>query len=371
MAENPPSPGSRTKSQMEENGGNASREEEIDSLMPTGMVFNIQRASTEDGPGIRTTVFFKGCWLRCTWCHNPEGIEARPQVQWLETLCIDCHACIATCPHRALTAGPAGIFIDRHLCDGCGDCAAACPTGAMEQLGRLWTVADLVEEMARDAVYFDISGGGVTASGGEPALQAEFLSAVFRLCRQRGIATALDTCGQAPPENYALLLPHTDLVLFDIKLIDPERHRRHTGRDNRLILDNLESIATTKRQGWPGKIWIRTPIIPGATDGENNIVGIGRFLTARIGDDVQRWELCAFNNLCRDKYRRLGLKWPYENVKLNSGARMEKVLDAARSSGVAPDKIFIRGNLREPQESRGNRNLQKPSKDPGATNPAQ
>jgi len=313
---------------------------------PDGMIFNIQRASTEDGPGIRTTVFLKGCSLRCAWCHNPEGIDPRPQVQWLETRCIGCRTCIPACPQQALSVGPTGIAIDRNLCNGCGDCAAVCPTGAMELSGRSWTATDLVEEVARDAVYFGISGGGMTASGGEPALQAEFVAEVFRQCRARGIATALDTCGQAPPENYRRLLPHTDLVLFDVKIMDPQRHRRHTGCDNRLILENLEQIAAAKRQGWPGRIWARTPIIPGATDDEANITAIGRFLAARLGADLARWQLCAFNRLCRDKYRRLGLKWAYASAELITADGMEKLCAAARRCGVAPESVQSSGALR-------------------------
>jgi pyruvate formate lyase activating enzyme len=312
---------------------------------PDGMIFNIQRASTEDGPGIRTTVFFKGCSLRCAWCHNPEGIEARPQVQWVETRCIGCHACIAACPRRALSVGPTGIAIDRNLCDGCGDCTVACPTGAMALSGQRWTATALAAEAARDEVYFKLSGGGITASGGEPALQAAFVAELFRRCRARGIATALDTCGQVAPENDARILPHTDLVLFDIKIMDPERHRRHTGHDNRLILENLERIAAAKQDGWPGKIWVRTPIIPGATDDEENIIAIGRFLAARLGPDLERWQLCAFNRLCRDKYRRLGLKWAYEDAALIPADRMARLCEAAYRWGPAPGIVSTSGAL--------------------------
>ena len=311
---------------------------------PEAMVLEVQRMSTEDGPGIRTTVFFKGCGLRCAWCHNPESLCAGPQVQWVAVRCIGCHTCVETCIRNALSAGPQGIAIDRTRCDGCGACAEACPAGAMELLGRRWKIAELLTEVLKDRAYYDTSGGGVTASGGEAALQAEAVAALFAGCRAASVPTALDTCGQAPRSAFERLLPHTDLVLFDLKLMDPHRHRRHTGADNRAIIENLRWIAARRgRPGGPGRLWIRTPIIPGATDDVQNIRAIGRFIATQLSGAVDRWELCAFNNLCRDKYRRLGLVWAFAEAELIDENEMAALGRAARDSGVPPGIVHLSG----------------------------
>ena len=314
---------------------------------PSAMVLEVQRMSTEDGPGIRTTVFFKGCSLRCAWCHNPESIAPGPQVHWVEVRCIGCHTCVATCSRKALSAGPTGIVIDRECCNGCGDCAEACPAGAMELLGRPWTVAELVDEVLKDRAYYATSGGGVTASGGEAALQAEAVAALFARCRAEGVPTALDTCGRVPRKALEILMPHTDLVLFDLKLMDPDRHRLHTGSDNRRILENLRWIGKRRgRPGGPGRLWIRTPIIPGATDDDESIRAVGRFIAVHLTGAVDRWELCAFNNLCRDKYRRLGLAWAFAEAELMGEKEMAALLRAARDSGVPPGIIHCSGAVR-------------------------
>jgi pyruvate formate lyase activating enzyme len=302
-------------------------------------VLEIQRMSTEDGPGIRTTVFFKGCSLRCAWCHNPESIVSTPQLQWVASRCIGCHTCLDTCPEEALSAGPVGIDIDRGRCTGCGICAEACPSTALEIMGRQWPVDDLVHEVLKDRVYFETSGGGITASGGEAALQAGFVAAFLEKCRSQGVQTALDTCGQVPKSAYEKILPHTDLLLFDMKHMDTGAHRRHTGAGNDRILASLLFIRDWKRaNGRPEKIWIRTPVIPGATDSEDNIRDIGAFLARHLPEDVARWELCAFNNLCRDKYLRLGMTWAFHDAPLVTGETMETLAAVARRSGV-PEKI--------------------------------
>ncbi|MBU1746877.1 MAG: glycyl-radical enzyme activating protein, partial [Chloroflexi bacterium] len=198
----------------------------------TGTTFNVQRFSTEDGPGIRTTVFFKGCPLRCVWCHNPEGLSPRPELVWYDTRCIGAHDCLAACPERALELTSQGMRIDRARCTVCGDCSRACPAGALELVGREWTLADLLTEIEKDAVFYETSGGGVTFSGGEPLLQADFVLALARRCREAGHHVALDTCGIVPWARYEAVLPWVNLVLYDLKLFDGERHRASTGADN-------------------------------------------------------------------------------------------------------------------------------------------
>lgn len=307
-----------------------------------GLVLHLQRLSTEDGPGIRTTVFFKGCSLRCGWCHNPESIALRPQVQWLENRCIGCDTCLAVCPDHCLSRTAAGVVIDRACCAGCGTCARECPANALELLGTRVGIDELVSELVKDRVYYAKSGGGVTLSGGEPLMQPDFVAALLARLQAAGVHTALDTCGAGAPESLALVLPHTDLVLFDLKEIEPGRHAALTGQDNRRILRNLLSICdglSDREQ----TLWIRTPLIPGATATLENIGGIGAFLAENLDGVVARWELCAFNNLCRDKYRRLGMDWQYAAVPLLSPDDLLMYENAARRSGVDPSIVVATG----------------------------
>lgn len=283
----------------------------------TGTTFNIQRFSTEDGPGIRTTVFFKGCPLRCAWCHNPEGLSPEPELMWYDVRCIGARECLRVCPVEALELTPFGMRIDRRRCTLCGACVSACPAGALELIGRQWTVDALFAEIAKDAVFYETSGGGVTFSGGEPMLQAEFVAALAERCRQAGIPVALDTSGAVPWERYERVLPHVDLVLYDLKLWDPARHRAGTGLDNARILDNARRMA-----GWGIPMWIRTPIIPGYTADVENIAGLADFI-ARELPNVQRWDLLAYTNLGQPKYHRLDRPYALEGVPLLSREEME------------------------------------------------
>ena len=303
--------------------------------------------STEDGPGIRTTVFFKGCSLKCTWCHNPESISAHPQVHWVENRCIGCKICLEVCPQGALTIGQEGDRIDRGLCSGCGACAEECPGAALELLGSRWSLEDLIVELIKDGAYFAKSGGGITLGGGEPALQARFNEVLLTELKARHVHTALDTCGLCARNDLAKLLPCTDLLLFDLKAIDPEKHRMLTGSTNTQILENILYVRDCmKTRGYPKELWIRTPVIPGATAKEEDIRNIGRFIATNLDGCVNRWELCAFNNLCKDKYLRLGLDWGFKDCELLSELYMEKMAMVARNSGVNPDVVFISGSTK-------------------------
>jgi len=312
--------------------------------MLTATILNIQRMSTEDGPGIRTTVFFKGCPLACIWCHNPESIPIKPQVQWIETKCIGCNICIDVCPNNAISLAEECIIINRDLCEGCGTCAKECPTTAMEILGKPWELEALLNEVEKDRAYFENSGGGITVSGGDPAMQAEFVAEFLKGCKERCLHTTLDTCGSTSKKVLDALLVHTDLVLYDLKEIDPEKHKEFIKQGNERILENIkyikEFMQTHKR---PSDLWVRTPIIPGATATEENIKGIGAFIGEHLSEAVSRWELCSFNNLCKDKYQRLGLDWPFKNQDLITKAFMEHLTDIAKKSGVDPNIVIWTG----------------------------
>jgi pyruvate formate lyase activating enzyme len=309
-----------------------------------GLILHLQRFSTEDGPGIRTTVFFKGCPLNCLWCHNPESILITPQIQWLENRCIDCNTCVKTCPKHCLTRTEGVVIIDRKLCNGCGDCAGACPANAMELLGKTVTVDSLSDELVKDQVFFERSGGGVTLSGGEPLLQPDFSASLLRKLKEKGIHTAIDTCGVCSTRSLDKVIPYTDVVLFDLKEIDAEKHRAFTGQHNHSILENLLYIRDHIQNKAPEKVlWIRTPLIPAATATPDNISGIGSFITRNLGGIVQRWELLAFNNLCRDKYRRLGIDWQYAATPLMTKETLLQMEGYAKGSGINPDIVFATG----------------------------
>ena len=235
-------------------------------------VFDVQRFSLHDGPGIRTTVFFKGCPLRCRWCQNPESLRRRPEIAFFAERCRGERGCLHACARGAIRAG-GGERIARDRCDACGRCARACPHGALETIGRTVSVGELLDEVARDAPFYDTSGGGVTLSGGEPMLQAPFLARFVPRCRELGLSVVLQTCGAFRLRDLEPILPSLALLHFDLKIVDEARHRALTGASNRRILANARALAARA-----APICFRLPVIPGHTDTGENLAGVARLL---------------------------------------------------------------------------------------------
>lgn len=299
------------------------------------VLFEIQKMSTEDGPGIRTTVFFKQCPLKCVWCHNPESIHKEFQLQWLAHKCIGCKTCIETCKQKALKLDKKGMHIDREKCKECEEksCHIECPSTALNMFGKIWQLDDLFREVEKDKVYYTKSGGGITASGGEPTLQADFVFNFLKKCKENGISTALDSCGYASKNVYEKLLPYVDLILLDIKEIDPDKHLEYTGVPNDKILENAIWIAKYMKEN-NKKMWIRTPMIPNYTATDANIKGIGDFIVNKMDNIPDRWDLLSFNNLCTAKYERLDLEWPLKDESLMKKEQMEHFYEIAEETGV-------------------------------------
>ena len=245
---------------------------------------------------------------------------------------------------NALSRQDDRLLIDRETCTGCGSCTDACPTTALELLGRNISIPELMDELVKDRVYYDKSGGGVTLSGGEPGAQAEFSEGLLSELHATGISTALDTCGLVNPDSFMRLLPFTDYLLFDVKTISGAEHKRFTAQSNHLILQNLMAAGDYIREN-RGKpvLWIRTPLIPGATAEDECICAIGQFLVDNLRDCVTRWELCAFNNLCRDKYSRLDLDWEFAKETLITREELDRFETLAKNCGLAPDRVTVTG----------------------------
>lgn len=314
----------------------------------TCSVFEIVRGTTHDGPGMRTTVFLKGCPLICSWCQNPEGISTKPEIGWEEKKCIRCLECIKTCKPKAISEKDTGLKIDRATCTLCGDCVDVCPSGAMEFTAREWTGDALIKEVLKDKEYYKSFGGGVTLSGGEPLLQHEFVQAFLTELRQQNIHTALDTCGLVPNGIIESVMNLTDLLLFDLKFIDPELHKKYTGSQNGLILENLALIAGEIRKSGSGsRLWIRTPLIPEATASAENLAEIGSYIEKNLADVTDRWELCTFNRACEGKYKKLGRQWAFENIPTMNQETVDKLTQAALSTGFDREKLVVSGLTRK------------------------
>lgn len=295
--------------------------------MVHGKILHIQRFAVNDGPGIRTTVFFKGCPLACTWCHNPESQNIEAELLYFENRCIQCGDCAKLCSHGAIRLND-HISTDAQRCIVCGRCCKECVANAREIAGSKMTVENVMWTINKDAAFYRQSGGGVTFSGGEPLMQADFLTALLAQCRNNGIHSAVDTCGYAPWSQLKKASRYADIFLYDLKIMDDERHMKFTGVSNTIILDNLIRLSHIK-----AAIHIRIPIIPGITDDDDNLNSIIDYIL-KLPTAVQSVELLPFHNIAVNKYNRLGKKNVFETTARPTKEKLTAVCNALTSANI-------------------------------------
>lgn len=292
------------------------------------LIFNQVRGSFVDGWGVRTTIFLKGCPLRCQWCCNPEGQRFEPELRLFHEKCTGCGACLAACPRQALSLTDRGIVCDRQKCDGCGACLASCSVGALDLFGRPMTARQVFEMVRLDCDYYLASGGGLTIGGGEASQFPEFCLELMDLCHQDGISVAVDTCGYAPRPEHLAVLEAADLLLYDIKGVDPERHKQNTGVDNALIWDNLRHLDAMGKE-----IIIRIPVIPGYNDSREELEEIARRL-AQL-NQIKRVDLICYHQFGMVKYQQLDRTYPIPDlVQPIPEARQRELLALFQSYGL-------------------------------------
>ncbi len=285
--------------------------------MTTGTVFNIQRYSIHDGPGIRTTVFLKGCPLSCWWCQNPESqLNGQEMIFWGDR-CIGCGACSTICPSGAIQIKNGIPVTEKGKCILCGKCIEKCPALAREMIGEKLTTEEVVKEIEKDLIFYEESGGGVTFSGGEPLGQSEFLVELLNGCREKKIHTAVDTSGYISWEILNKISLKVDLFLYDLKLMDNERHKKYTGVSNEIILENLKKLSSVHNN-----IFIRFPVIPGINDDYQNIRKIGEFLSSL---EITQVNLLSYHYIGKDKYRRLGSTYKLSTTQPPSKEKLSEI----------------------------------------------
>jgi pyruvate formate lyase activating enzyme len=304
----------------------------------TPLIFDIRRYSINDGPGIRITIFMKGCPLRCAWCHNPESQSPEVQKLYTASKCIGAQDCIEVCPNNSLKLTPVGIVTDTEACNLCGKCAEACPSKAIEMSGKLYGVEDLMKIIERERIHIEHSGGGVTFSGGEPLMHSGFLIEMLKACGEKGLHRAVDTCGFASTETLLEVAKHTDLFLYDLKLMDPVQHKKWTGVDNRLILKNLKILAETG-----ANINIRIPFIKNVNTGIEEITGMAEF--------VAGLQLLKKHGLESDSYRIASPKipqvniLPYHNIASGKYKKLEMFYNSAELDEPSPEDLKIAAEI--------------------------
>jgi pyruvate formate lyase activating enzyme len=293
-----------------------------------GLVFDIKKFAVHDGPGIRTTVFLKGCPLHCWWCHNPESIKREKELVLFENKCIGCGECFKVCPNEAHEILPDGERVyHKERCILCGKCVDICYAEALVMEGKEMTVEEVMVELRKDIPFYENSNGGITLSGGEPMFQHEFALAILKQCKAEGLHTAIDTSGQVSWGVYERILPYVDLVLYDFKHIDAAAHKKYTGVSNELILDNLVKMS---EYGVP--IEIRIPIIPGINDSKKDVVSAAMFLSTL--ENITWVELLPYHRLGESKYSRLGEEYKLDGLETPSKEQMNEIAEWIRSYGL-------------------------------------
>ncbi|HEA64777.1 MAG TPA: glycyl-radical enzyme activating protein [Candidatus Aminicenantes bacterium] len=300
--------------------------------MARGIIFDIKRYAIHDGPGIRTTVFLKGCSLRCQWCHNPEGIKSKPEISLRSTRCAkECSECVSVCPQDAISKDGNFIEIDQDKCDLCGVCDDVCVYEALEIVGREVTVEEVMDEIEKDGIFFDESGGGITFSGGEPLMQIDFLETLLKEIKKKNIHVTLDTSGYVSFEDLERVSPNVDLFLYDIKIMDKEKHEKYTGVSNKLILENLRKLSEI---GKP--VAVRIPLVSGINDDDQNIQMLAEYLHGL--KNIKQINLLAYHRGGCEKYKRLRKEKIAKTFSPPSDERIEEIKKILTRSGFSVKK---------------------------------
>lgn len=298
-----------------------------EAVVKKRMVIDITRMTVHNGPGIRTVILFKGCPLRCVWCSTPESQRESPEIAFYPDRCIRCDDCMPICPSGAIHLTGDSLHLDRSLCNSCGNCAGVCYTEALKLLGQEMTVRELVEEVKKDVIIYKHSHGGVTVSGGEPLSNKEFTLELLRSIREEGISIGIDTCGYVPWENIEPVLPYTDFFLWDLKIMDEEKHREYTGVSNRRILENMRLVA---ERGVP--VYIRVPVVPDYNDSEDNIRATCEF--ARKIPSLVEINLLPLHHLGKARYTSLDREYPIDGIPLIPDGVLQKMKLLVESCGL-------------------------------------